>query len=86
MRCLKTRTLLGLLTAAWLLGVVYFLKDIKRTGVSTHDGDSYLEDYEKFIDSNNDFRAGTTTRIGDRRVSGHDFKNIVVHKSRDEMI
>ena len=80
MRCLKTRTVLGLLTAAWLIGVVYFLSDITNPEQSTHDGDSYLEDYDKFID-NNDFHARNTARLDDLRVSHkwfYDFKSLVV--------
>ncbi|CAB4027627.1 Polypeptide N-acetylgalactosaminyltransferase 2, partial [Paramuricea clavata] len=68
MRCLKTRTVLGLLTAAWLIGVVYFLSDIRSPEQSTHDGDSYLEDYDKFID-NNDFHGRNTAPLDDLRVT-----------------
>ena len=69
MRCLKTRTLLGLLTAAWLIGVLYFLSEFKRPELSTHDGDSYLKDYENFIDSNYEKYAKSTDRIDGQRVS-----------------
>ena len=66
MRCLKTRTILGLLTAAWLIGVVYFLKDIIRSEESTHEGDAF-EDYERSIDH---YDGKNTGRVDDIRVSG----------------
>jgi hypothetical protein len=68
MRCLKTRTLLGLLTAAWLIGVLYFIKDFQKPELSTHDGESYVEDYEKFIDSIDDDHVKSTARIDGQRV------------------
>lgn len=70
MRCLKTRTLLGLFTAGWLIGVIYFLSDVKRSDHATHDGDSYLEEYDKFLDGNTvDNSEQSPDRIDDSRVS-----------------
>lgn len=73
MRCVKTRTLLGLLTAAWLVGVMYFLTDLLKSDQSTHDVDSYLENYDNFLAENNDYHERGTASISDQSVSNYLF-------------
>ena len=68
MRCLKTRTLLALLTAAWLLGVVYFLGDLKQSGESTHDNGDPLAEYDRFLDQNIDGQDRGRSRVDDLKV------------------
>ena len=69
MRCLKTRTFLALLTAAWLLGVMYFLSDLRQSGQSTHEDGDPPEDYNRFIEKNIDGQVRRTSRIDDLKVN-----------------
>lgn len=48
MRCLKTRALLVLLTAVWVLGVLYFLSGLKGTEPSQ------MDDFDEFDTDNSD--------------------------------
>lgn len=64
MRCIKTRKLLALLIAAWLVGVVYFLSGMKSLQVlSTHDNDDLLDEYDRLLNEEESRQRSTEATV-----------------------